>query len=156
MQVFPIIPDIVKDLVGNARNFSLPGGNYWCAKDFLMNAQRVVLAAAICFAAYKGSMIAAGVLATFSLPAATLAGGAMALKYGYTALKAGILAKQLSQAAIGTAALYAGWQALDNYREIAHMSTWGLFDGDRTYGLWSVSHAIAKKFGYDSPPDDII
>ena len=94
------------------------------------------------------SMIAAGALATISLPATTLAAGAMAVKYGYTALKAGIVAKQFSQAALGAAALYAGWQAFDKPSMIAHRTTFGLFDGNGTYTISNLSKAIATKLGY--------
>ena len=136
------------DLVGNARNFSLSTLNYWCARSFLSNTQRVAVAAAICFAAYKGSMIAAGVLATVSIPATTLAAGAMVVKYGYTALKAGIAAKQLSQVALGAAALYAGLQLLDNYQMFTKIKVNGLLDGEGVYSMWNLSNTIVDKLGY--------
>jgi len=153
MRVFPIVPKLVDDLVGNARNFSLPTSTYWCARHFLLNAQRVVVAAAICFAAYKGSMITAGALATVSIPATTLAAGAMAIKYGFTALKAGIAAKQLSQAALGVAALYAGWQLFDNYQIFATKNMSGFLDSEGTYSMWNLSKTIADKLGYKTEED---
>ena len=144
MRLLPLVPSIVSNLANQAWNFRNETTNYINARNFLSNTQRVAVAAAICFAAYKGSMIAAGALATVSIPATTLAAGAMAVKYGYTALKAGIAAKQLSQAALGVAALYAGWQALDNRYEIANKLTNGLFDGKGKYTINNLSASIVN------------
>lgn len=148
MKLSSFVPSFVSTIASNATNFSRPEGNYANACIFLSKTQCVAVAAAICFAAYQGSMIAAGVLATVSVPATTLAAGAMAVKYGYTALKAGIAAKQLSQAALGAAALYAGWKAFDEPDMIAQHTTYGLFDGGGTYTISNLSKAIATKLGY--------
>jgi hypothetical protein len=144
MRLVPVVPRIVSDLVSQAVNSRSDTRTYQNAKNFLSNAQRVAIAAAVCFAAYKGSVIAAGALATISIPATTLAAGVMAVKYGCTALKAGVVAKQLSQAAIGAAALYAGWQALDNRYLISSNTTNGLFDGHGKYSITNLSRTIVN------------
>jgi len=147
------LSSFVSTIASNAINFSKPASNYANARNFLSNTQRVAVAAAICFAAYKGSMIAAGALATISMPATTLAAGIMAVKYSYTALKAGIVAKQLSQAALGVAALYAGWQLFDNYQMFVIKKISGLLDGEGTYSMWSFSKTILDTLGYKTEED---
>ena len=91
-----------------------PEKDYRAAKYLLSSTQEIALAAGIGLAASKGWMVAAGLFATLSTPAAFLAGGAWALKYSYIAMKAGFAAKQLTQVGLGALALYAGLRAFNN------------------------------------------
>lgn len=85
------------------------------AKDFFLVVGRVVVAATICIAAYKGSLIAACILATASFPAAALAGGTILIKYGLTALITGLLSNMITQTVFGGVALASGWVVLNHY-----------------------------------------
>jgi hypothetical protein len=113
-----LVPAFANDLYQTGWNhfYSIDKCTKENAKDLFLVVGRVVVAATICIAAYKGSLIAAGVLATASLPAASLAGGAILIKYGLTALITGLLNNMITQTVFGGVAFASGWVVLNNYK----------------------------------------
>ena len=147
MKLVPhLIPTAFTNIFEDSRSFFYVQKNTKkTASRFIGCAMRIMLAAGICLAVYKGSMLGAGILATFSFPVTISVIGLMAVKYGITALKAGIIAKQISQIALGAIALYVGWQALDNPVLIGCRD---IFNLDRSCTICHLSERIAVKLGY--------
>lgn len=114
-------------------------GKQWGQAALIVAAIEVGIAAGICFAAYKGSVLAAGALAVTSTPATMVALGAMAAKHGYTLIKAGVAAHKISQVALGGLALVGSWLAFDNFNTVGKRTGfWGFL----TNPIWELSKAI--------------
>ncbi len=96
---------------------------------------RVALAAVILLSFSEGYLFNTLLITTFSIPGAVIAAGALCGAYGYSALKAGLIAREIFQVTFGALLLCSSWQLLNQYENWGLPSVYSVYRGEKFQGL---------------------